>query len=269
MNYENILNRIRNKEITEQKIMELKGSDIDKTILLFAYYEYNKLNYQLLNLIKTKKEEYADNAKNLEILKKLIIKSKQKEMFFNMEFYIKLCSNVAIYIKFLTKEARYEEAIKVCEREEYLNNRTIQSQRISLLIHLKRLDEALSLCDNPYYCNHGVIQGLKVKILRLQHRYEEAITICENPEYQNISHIQLQHILILKKLNKLDKALDICSQECFLNSPHIQYQRIKILVELGRTEEALEISNNPELKKSEPIQDYIGAFNNDGLKRVR
>lgn len=108
-------------------------------------------------------------------------------------------NNIIKEIKNLSKDGNYNDAIKLCEKEEYSNIESIQFEYVKLLRKTNNYTKGIEICDK--YPFNQLIQSQKIKILILQKKYDEALMICN--KFKNNKVIQSQKKSILIELDKL------------------------------------------------------------------
>ena len=191
MNMYVLLNKIKNSEITENEIRNLAIFDPLKTVLLYAYYEINKLNFKIPNLLKQKRKEYENNPYGILVIKKLTERSRAKSPFFNSSFFLNLLEMPDLKIT----EIKQENDFLVKKIKEYKEKGDIKS--------------ALKICESPFYANRADIQYEHIIMLYHLGENDQILQICKNPNFQNLSQIQYHHIKLLKQLGNIEEALKI------------------------------------------------------------
>lgn len=244
MDYQQLLETIKNNQINLDDIENLNISEIDKTIFLFAYYEFNKLGIFSLKLLKDKKQEFSNDLEALRIINRLTDRLKQKIKIFDIYYFLNLLNqsqkskknysnssletpkpieetriNDDFFIKELkelwnTKE--YKKILDVCNKKEnkiYKDNLNVQVFRVKALIALELFEEALIICRNPIFKNDAAIKYEEIKVLSKLERYTRAYEICKNPKFQIDATIQLFHVKLLIFQQRFDEAIKICERK--------------------------------------------------------
>lgn len=277
MSYREILDDIRNNNISLDDINNLDCSEINKVILIFVYYEVNKLDFQIPNFLKIKKIEFEYDVEAEKIIRKLLERSRQKMKLFDVEFYENMltnCSNknkenkttydlnyleAVNYIKNQISEGNIKDALAICEDQKYSNSPIVQFCHIKILNNCENLEEALKICKKQNFKHNTNIRMLQIKILIKLGRIEAALAVCNEPFFKNNSVIQGQHIRILFNYYKNDKginkALEICQKSNFYNKYSVQTVHINILLDMGNIDEALRICNRDCFQLNQHIQE--------------
>lgn len=163
-------------------------------------------------------------------------------------------SNIIKQIKSLSK-TNMDDALRLCEKSEYLSYFLIQVQRVKILIKLKRYDDAITICDNPLYSESSIIQYQKIHALMEladEESLTKALSLCEKfpKDYQ----IQTLKISILILLDKTQLALDFALKNEFRHYIPIQVQIVDILVSQNQVQEALTFLNDERFKDCMQMQ---------------
>lgn len=181
---------------------------------------------------------YFDNIQNKELIdyiNNLIDKKNYEEalQICNKDEYKNSSEVKCQIIRILKKQNKLNQALELCN--EYENDKNFIFQKIDILIKKNQLNEALELCE-LYSCDE-YFESQKITILIRKSRFDEAIEICD--KYPESIFIQSQKITILIKQNRLEEALVICNN--FLNEEGIQSQKITILIKQNKLYSALEV----------------------------
>ncbi len=286
MNYQLILGRIKDRDITLEEITRMDLDSKTKAILLYAYYEVNKMSYELKRLLN--QAFWSENEEMLRVKKRLIERSKQNSKFFDIGFFKNLimgkvrnqneAGKVVVgdktflggqaqfqkYVKCLANQS-LEDALELCEKSPYANNKSVMAQRISVLKAMERYEDAAILSDQykafygrdvGIHCNAPVqdhkskaisVDDVIKEIARLRDadKFEEALDLCENGPYADNTNVLVQRVGLLKELGRLEEALDICEQPNLSYKPAFIELRVAVLKQLERYEEAFALCEMP------------------------
>lgn len=174
-------------------------------------------------------------------------------------FFIK----TSLEVRDLVRQKKYNEALEICSREEFLHNNILQSQRVTLLMLQKKYNKALEICSKEEFLNHEVMQSQRVTILIILKRYDEALEICSREDFLNDEPLQSQRITVLMIQRRYDEALEICNREEFLNSASLKNQKEKVLIQQGDYTLLLN-----KIKQREIIFDEIKTCNICPLEKI-
>lgn len=163
--------------------------------------------------------------------------------------------NETVYIIGVIKQIKdlskinINEALRLCEKEEYISYFLIQVQRVKMLIKLERYDEAISICENPLYLDSSRIQYQKILALMEKEDEEslkEALALCNR--FPRDFQIQTLKISLLMQLGNFELALMTASKKEFRHYIPIQVKIVDILLSQDKIEEALSFLKDERFK---------------------
>ena len=164
------------------------------------------------------------------------------------DYAIKICDKfnylenfIIQKINILMKMKDYGSAYKLASDEKYINNKKIQELKLSLFSKIK---EIVRIYDKHYYNIEE--QYSKVTLLTNAGFYNEAIATCNG--YIDNTRFVVQKIKILEELGKYEEALKLASKDRYLNDLVVQKEKINVLLAINEYEKALEIVNREEFK---------------------
>ncbi len=187
MNYQLILGKIKDRDINLEEITRMDLDSKTKAILLYAYYEVNKMGYNIKQLLN--QEFWTEDGEMLWLKKRLVERNKQNSKFFDIGYFNNLIVGSA--------------------KNSTVNSVEGSLQRISLLRATGELEEALNLCEQPRLAANLTIIKQRIAILKQLERFEEALELCENGPFQDNLAIFIQRIYVLIALGRLDEALKL------------------------------------------------------------
>ena len=164
-------------------------------------------------------------------------------------------------IRRLIKLRQFNEALRLIGK--YPNDKVIQSQRITILIHKGNLEEAKRIGNREEFRNYAPIQSQMITIAIKEKNFEEAKRIGNKEEFRNNASIQSQMITI--EINdSIAKSFNI--EENRSNQPLTEelkfLNRIKTKIYYDKIErrDIDEIENNKDITDYERIYLLLAVY---------
>ncbi len=205
MNYQSILGRIKDRDITLEEITRMDLDSKTKAILLYAYYEGNKMSYNIKLLLS--QEFWTDDEEMFDLKNKLAKRSKQNNKLFEVGYFMNLIigsrtvnstsslmqnnqematsetnayNDLIEQIVQLMNDGKLNEALTLCEMTEFCDDEQVIIQHVKTLIALDRLDEALALIQQYRFRGSKSLKNLVAKIRRIKMDIDSSITEVKN-----------------------------------------------------------------------------------------
>lgn len=102
--------------------------------------------------------------------------------------------------KYKRSENNLERALELCNNPDYIDDVSIQHQKMEILCMLKRYSEAIAIGERPDFTNEMSIQLKLVEAYAGNKNYEKANAICMRPEYA-------EHPGFIQKAERIKKDL--------------------------------------------------------------
>ena len=140
-------------------------------------------------------------------------------------------------IQKLVKKGKYEEALKICAKDEYKDNTVIQAERI--FIFNKKLND-----------------------------YDTAYMLWKEVKDSNDVNIIVNGIDLLMKRGELKEALEYANNHVSEDIKYI-HRRLKLLVALERKDEVIELANDPRYKTDDVVRKIKEAYLGKSMKNSK